>query len=148
MNNLTLGFGDRVYFETLAGGQGASSGADGPSAVHVTMSNTLNTPIEALEVAMPVRVERYAIRRGSGGAGARNGGDGVIRRIRLLEDSDVSLIAERRRSCPAGRRGGGDGQMGSTRIGDAPVQGKWRGRLPAGTVIEQRTPGGGAHGAA
>ena len=148
MNNLTLGFGDRVYFETLAGGQGASPGADGPSAVHVSMSNTLNTPVEALEVAMPVRVERYAIRRGSGGAGTTNGGDGVIRRIRLLDDADVSLIAERRRSCPAGRRGGGDGQMGSTLINDEPVPGKWRGRLPAGTVIEQRTPGGGAHGAA
>ena len=147
MNNLTVGFGDRVYFETLAGGQGASPGADGPSAVHVTMSNTLNTPIEALEVAMPVRVERYAIRRGSGGAGARTGGDGVIRRMRLLEDADVSLIAERRRSCPSGSRGGGDGQMGSTLINDEPVPGKWRGRLPAGTVIEQRTPGGGAHGA-
>lgn len=148
MNNLTLGFGDRVYFETLAGGQGASATGDGPSAVHVTMSNTLNTPIEALEVAMPVRVERYAIRRGSGGVGRHNGGDGVVRRIRLLHDAEVSLIAERRRSCPAGQAGGGDGQMGVTLVGDHPVGGKWRGRLPAGTVIEQRTPGGGAHGAA
>jgi len=148
MNNLTLGFGDRVYFETLAGGQGASPSADGPSAVHVTMSNTLNTPIEALEVAMPVRVERYAVRRGSGGTGAHNGGDGVVRRMRLLADADVSLIAERRRSCPRGSHGGADAQMGSTLIGDAPVPGKWRGRLPAGTVIEQRTPGGGAHGVA
>ena len=148
MNNLTLGFSDRVYFETLGGGQGASPTADGPSAVHVTMSNTLNTPIEAFEVAMPVRVERYAIRRGSGGSGAHPGGDGVIRRIRLLDDAEVSLIAERRRSAPAGQAGGGDGQMGVTLIGDAPVSGKWRGRLPAGTTIEQRTPGGGAHGAA
>jgi N-methylhydantoinase B len=148
MNNLTLGFGDRVYFETLAGGQGASATGNGPSAVHVTMSNTLNTPIEALEVAMPVRVERYAIRRGSGGVGTHNGGDGVVRRIRLLHDAEVSLIAERRRSCPAGQAGGGDGQMGVTLVGDHPVSGKWRGRLPAGTIIEQRTPGGGAHGAA
>lgn len=148
MNNLTLGFGGRVYFETLGGGQGASRTAVGPSAVHVTMSNTLNTPIEALEVAMPVRVERYAIRRGSGGAGARAGGDGVVRRLRLLEDADVSLIAERRRSAPAGADGGGDGQAGVSLIDDQPVAGKWRGRLPAGTVIEQQTPGGGAHGAA
>lgn len=146
MNNLTLGFGDRVYFETLAGGQGASSRAPGPSAVHVAMSNTLNTPVEALELAMPVRVERYAVRRGSGGTGARPGGDGVVRRIRLLADADVSLIAERRRSAPAGARGGESGEPGRTLVDDQPVAGKWRGRLPAGSVIEQRTPGGGGHG--
>ncbi len=146
MNNLTLGMGDRVYFETLAGGQGASPGADGPSAVHVTMSNTLNTPIEALEVAMPVLVERYAVRRGSGGAGAYRGGDGVIRRMRLLDDADVSLIAERRRSAPRGAEGGGDGEPGVTLVDDVPVPGKWRGRLPAGAVVEQRTPGGGGYG--
>ena len=146
MNNLTLGMGDRVYFETLAGGQGASPGADGPSAVHVTMSNTLNTPIEALEVAMPVLVERYAVRRGSGGAGAYPGGDGVIRRMRLLDDADVSLIAERRRSAPRGAEGGGDGEPGATLVDDVPVPGKWRGRLPAGAVVEQRTPGGGGYG--
>ena len=147
MNNLTLGFGDRVYFETLAGGQGASAHAPGPSAVHVAMSNTLNTPVEALEIAMPVRVERYAVRRGSGGQGAQQGGDGVVRRIRLLEAADVSLIAERRRSSPAGAAGGAHGAPGETLVDDAPVPGKWRGRLPAGSVIEQRTPGGGGHGA-
>ncbi len=146
MNNLTLGFGDRVYFETLGGGQGATSRADGPSAVHVAMSNTLNTPVEALEVAMPLRVERYAVRRGSGGEGARRGGDGVIRRIRLLDDADVSLIAERRRSAPAGRDGGLPGTPGETLVDDRLVPGKWRGHLPAGSVIEQRTPGGGGHG--
>ncbi len=146
MNNLTLGFSGRVYFETLAGGQGASPGAPGPSAVHVAMSNTLNTPVEALEVAMPVRVERYAVRRGSGGAGAFRGGDGVIRRIRLLEDADVSLIAERRRSAPSGRAGGGDGARGETLVDDVAVAGKWRGLLPAGSTVEQRTPGGGGHG--
>ncbi len=147
MNNLTLGFGDRVYFETLGGGQGASPHAPGPSAVHVAMSNTLNTPIEALEVAMPVRVERYAIRRGSGGDGRQRGGDGVVRRIRLLADADVSLIAERRRSAPQGLDGGGNGASGQTLVDDTAVGGKWRGRLDAGTVIEQRTPGGGGHGA-
>ncbi|MBU6363486.1 MAG: hydantoinase B/oxoprolinase family protein [Acidobacteria bacterium] len=148
MNNLTLGFEDRVYFETLGGGQGASSGTDGPSAVHVAMSNTLNTPVEALELAMPVRVERYAVRRGSGGEGAHRGGDGVVRRIRLLEPAEASLIAERRRSAPAGAEGGGDGLPGETLIDDVPVPGKWRGHLPAGAVIEQRTPGGGGHGPA
>jgi N-methylhydantoinase B/oxoprolinase/acetone carboxylase alpha subunit len=136
-----------VYFETLGGGQGASSRAPGPSAVHVAMSNTLNTPVEALEVAMPVRVERYAVRRGSGGSGGRRGGDGVIRRIRVLEDADVSLIAERRRSAPAGAAGGGNGEVGQTLIDDVAVAGKWRGRLAAGSVIEQCTPGGGGHGA-
>ena len=148
MNNLTLGFDGRVYFETLGGGQGASSAADGPSAVHVAMSNTLNTPVEALELAMPVRVERYAVRRGSGGAGARHGGDGVIRAIRLLEDADVSLIAERRRSAPAGRAGGEDGRAGETLVNGEVIPGKWRSRLPAGTIVEQHTPGGGGHGPA
>lgn len=147
MNNLTLGFRDRVYFETLGGGQGASTHADGPSAVHVAMSNTLNTPVESLELAMPVRVERYAIRRGSGGAGEHRGGDGVVRAIRLLEDAEVSLIAERRRSAPAGRSGGADGMQGATLIDGHEVPGKWRGRLGAGSVIEQRTPGGGGCGA-
>lgn len=146
MNNLTLGFPGRVYFETLGGGQGASSLGDGPSAVHVAMSNTLNTPVEALELAMPVRVERYAVRRGSGGAGARRGGDGVIRRIRLLEPAEVSLIAERRRSAPSGAAGGHDGLPGETLVDDIPAPGKWRGHLAAGSTVEQRTPGGGGHG--
>lgn len=148
MNNLTLGFPGRVYFETVGGGQGASERADGPSAVHVAMSNTLNTPVESLEAAMPVRVERYAVRRGSGGPGARMGGDGVVRRIRLLADADVSLISERRRSRPSGAAGGGDAMGGQTLVNGRPVSGKWRGRLPAGSVIEQRTPGGGGHGRA
>lgn len=146
MNNLTIGFNGRVYFETLGGGQGASRDTRGPSAVHVAMSNTLNTPVEALEVAMPVRVERYCVRRGSGGDGATRGGDGVIRRLRLLEEADVSLIAERRRSCPSGRDGGSGGAMGETLIDAVLVPGKWRGRLPAGATVEQRTPGGGGYG--
>ncbi len=146
MNNLTLGFAGRVYFETLGGGQGASVHAHGPSAVHVAMSNTLNTPVEALEVAMPVRVERYAVRRDTGGGGTFRGGDGVIRRLRLLEDADVSLIAERRRSAPGGRAGGAEGARGVTIVEGAVVAGKWRGRLPAGAIIEQQTPGGGGYG--
>ena len=81
MNNLTLGNDDFSYYETLGGGQGACADADGPSAVHVAMSNTLNTPVEALELEFPLRVTQYAIRRGSGGAGAFRGGDGVIREL-------------------------------------------------------------------
>ena len=82
MNNLTLGSDDFTYYETLGGGQGACPDADGPSAVHVAMSNTLNTPIEALEREFPLRVVEYALRRGSGGAGRHRGGDGVVRELR------------------------------------------------------------------
>ena len=81
MNNLTFGNARFTYYETIGGGQGACPNADGPSAVHVAMSNTLNTPVEALELAYPLRVERYALRLGSGGAGRFWGGDGVIREI-------------------------------------------------------------------
>src|SRR5690606_14584515 len=100
----------------IGGGQGASSRADGPSGVHVAMSNTLNTPIEALETAYPLRVEAYRVRRGSGGAGARRGGDGVERRIRVLVDAEGSVIAERRRRGPSGRAGGADGAPGRTTL--------------------------------
>ena len=105
MNNLTLGGAGFTYYETLGGGQGASSRADGPSGVHVAMSNTLNTPVEALETAYPLRVEAYRLRRGSGGAGRHRGGDGVERRIRLLVDAEASVIAERRRRGPRGPGG-------------------------------------------
>jgi N-methylhydantoinase B len=109
MNNVTVGGPAFTYYETIGGGQGASPGADGPSGVHVAMSNTLNTPVEALETAYPLRVESYRLRRGTGGAGAHRGGDGVERRLRALEDCEASVIAERRRRGPAGRRGGADG---------------------------------------
>ena len=103
MNNVTIGAAGFTYYETLGGGQGASAGADGPSGVHVAMSNTLNTPVEALETAFPLRVEAYRLRRGTGGAGAHRGGDGVERRVRVLVDADASVIAERRRRAPKGR---------------------------------------------
>src|SRR5207245_11640558 len=97
MNNLTLGDARFSYYETLAGGQGACPDAPGPSAVHVAMSNTLNTPVEALELEFPLRVSRYEVRRGSGGAGAQPGGDGVVREIEALRALAYSLITERRR---------------------------------------------------
>jgi N-methylhydantoinase B len=146
MNNLTIGGPGFTYYETLGGGQGASPGADGPSGVHVAMSNTLNTPVEALETAYPLRVEAYRLRRGSGGAGAHRGGDGVERRVRALVDVDASVIAERRRRAPAGRDGGGDGARGRTTLDGEELPSKWRGTVRAGQVLGIETPGGGGHG--
>src|SRR5207302_8911863 len=100
MNNLSLGNERFSYYETLGGGQGACTDDDGPSGVHVAMSNTLNTPVEALEREFPLRVVEYALRRGSGGAGANRGGDGVVREIEALRELTFSLIAERRRHAP------------------------------------------------
>jgi N-methylhydantoinase B len=148
MNNLTIGGPGFTYYETLGGGQGASPGADGPSGVHVAMSNTLNTPVEALETAYPLRVEAYRLRRGSGGAGAHRGGDGVERRVRVLADAEASVIAERRAHGPAGRDGGADGAPGRTTLNGEPLPAKWRGTLRAGDVLGIETPGGGGHGAA
>src|SRR5918912_3860510 len=102
MNNLTLGNHRFAYYETIGGGQGACPRADGPSGVHVTMSNTLNTPVEALELAYPLRVERWSLRRGSGGDGAHRGGDGVVRVLRVLEDCRLSVLSERRTRAPQG----------------------------------------------
>src|SRR5213078_4783103 len=109
MNNLTLGASSFSYYETLGGGQGACADADGPSGVHVAMSNTLNTPVEALEQTFPLRVVEYALRRDSGGAGEHRGGDGVIRTLEALEDMTYSLLTERRRHAPPGAEGGKDG---------------------------------------
>ena len=147
MNNVTVGGPGFTYYETIGGGQGASSGADGPSGVHVAMSNTLNTPVEALETAYPLRVEAYRLRRGSGGAGAHRGGDGVERRLRALADCEASVIAERRRRGPSGRLGGRDGAPGRTTLNGEELPSKWRGRLVAGDVLGVETPGGGGHGA-
>jgi N-methylhydantoinase B len=132
MNNLTLGDGGFSYYETLGGGQGACPDADGPSGVHVAMSNTLNTPIEALEREFPVRVIEYALRRGSGGAGARRGGDGVVRELEALRAMTYSLIAERRRHAPHGAAGGEPGLTGRDLIDGAPIPGKSTGALRAG----------------
>ena len=109
MNNVTLGSDRFTYYETIGGGQGACPDADGPSGVHVAMSNTLSTPVEALELQYPLRVERYGLRLGSGGAGAHRGGDGVVRELRVLERCRLSIISDRRRHAPAGERGGASG---------------------------------------
>src|SRR6188472_2968021 len=112
MNNLALSNDRFTYYETVGGGQGACPGADGPSAVHVAMSNTLATPVEALELQYPLRVERWELRAGSGGAGTHQGGDGVVRELRVLEDCRLSVISERRTHAPQGERGGSPGAPG------------------------------------
>ncbi len=146
MNNLTLGNERFSYYETLGGGQGACADADGPSAVHVAMSNTLNTPIEALEREFPLRVLEYALRRGSGGAGAHRGGDGVIRELQSLEPMRFSLIGERRRHGPRGADGGGTGTPGRDLLDGSPLPGKSTGELQAGQRLRIETPGGGGFG--
>src|SRR6476660_9476649 len=105
MNNLALGNDGFTYYETVGGGQGACPDAEGPSGVHVAMSNTLATPAEALELEYPLRVERHALRLGSGGSGRHRGGDGVVRELRVLEPCRVSIISERRRHAPRGVQG-------------------------------------------
>jgi N-methylhydantoinase B len=146
MNNLTLGNADFSYYETLGGGQGACADADGPSGVHVAMSNTLNTPIEALEREFPLRVVEYALRRGSGGEGRHRGGDGVVRELEALSEMTFSLIAERRRHRPRGAAGGADGAAGRDLIDGQLVPGKLTGRLLAGQRLRIETPGGGGFG--
>jgi N-methylhydantoinase B len=148
MNNLTFGSAGFTYYETIAGGQGACSNADGPSAVHVAMSNTLNTPIEALELAYPLRVERYALRLGSGGQGRHWGGDGVIREITALEPCRVSIVSERRARGPAGTRGGQPGEPGRNLVDGDLVPAKVSRPLAAGQSVTIETPGGGGFGAA
>jgi len=147
MNNVTLGTEDWTYYETLGGGQGACPDADGPSGVHVAMSNTLNTPVEALELEFPMRVTEYAVRRGSGGDGRHKGGDGVIREVEALEDMTYSLLTERRRHPPPGADGGEDGALGRNLVGDHEVEPKASGTLRAGERLRIETPGGGGHGA-
>jgi N-methylhydantoinase B len=164
MNNLTLGAeasgegegeGEGVradersfsYYETLGGGQGACADADGPSGVHVAMSNTLNTPVEALEREFPLRVVQYALRRGSGGAGRTRGGDGVVRELEALREMSYSLIAERRRHAPRGAEGGEPGARGRDLLDGEQLPGKSTGTLRAGQRLRLETPGGGGFGA-
>jgi N-methylhydantoinase B len=147
MNNLTLGSEDLAYYETIGGGQGACPDADGPSGVHVAMSNTLNTPVEALELEFPLRVTRYELRRGSGGAGAHRGGDGVIRELEALAPLRYSLITERRRHAPAGAAGGSPGKPGRNLLDGEELPAKTVGELAPGQHLTVETPGGGGHGA-
>ena len=134
-----------TYYETLAGGQGACPDADGPSAVHVAMSNTLNTPIEALEADFPLLVRELSIRRESGGAGRQRGGEGIVRELEAREPMLYTLIAERRRHSPAGREGGEDGTAGRDLLRGEPVPAKSEGELAPGDRLRIETPGGGGY---
>ncbi|MGB0871632.1 MAG: hydantoinase B/oxoprolinase family protein [Solirubrobacterales bacterium] len=146
MNNLTLGNERFTHYETFGGGQGACPDADGPDGVHVAMSNTLNTPIEALELEFPIRVREFSLRRGSGGGGAHSGGDGIVREVEALEPMRYSLIAERRRHAPRAAAGGSDGVRGTDAIDGQPIAAKSVGDLDAGSTLRIETPGGGGHG--
>jgi len=147
MNNLAFGNDRFTYYETVGGGQGACPEGDGPSGVHVAMSNTLATPAEAIELEYPLRVERWELRLGSGGAGAHRGGDGVVRELRVLEDCRLSVLAERRRHMPPGRGGGEDGARGRTLVNGDEQPPKLTRQLHAGDVVRLETPGGGGQGA-
>ena len=146
MNNVTFGGAGWTFYETLGGGQGASSAGRGPSAVHVGMSNTLNTPIESLERSTPLRIERYALRDGSGGAGVHRGGDGVVRAYRAIAPCTVTLLTDRRRHAPQGVRGGAAGAIGRNLLNGEPLPSKCRVSLRAGDVLTIETPGGGGYG--
>jgi len=146
MNNLTFGGEEITYYETIGGGQGACPDADGPSAVHVAMSNTLNTPIEALELEFPLRVTRYEVRRGSGGAGRFRGGDGVLREFEALSPLHYSLITERRRRPPPGAAGGEPGAPGRNLLDGRELPSKASGELGPGQRLRIETPGGGGFG--
>jgi N-methylhydantoinase B len=157
MNNLTIGGIDPrtsepfAYYETIAGGMGARPGKDGVSGVHTHMTNSLNTPAEALEYAYPLRVRRYSLRADSGGVGKFRGGDGIIREIEVLTDCEVTVLADRRSRGPWGISGGADGSPGKTFITRSngsvePMPAKFSTRLRKGERITIETPGGGGWG--
>jgi N-methylhydantoinase B len=146
MNNLTLGNERFTYYETIGGGQGACPDADGPSGVHVTMSNTLSTPTEALELAYPLHVRRHALRLDSGGDGAHRGGVGVVREIEALEACRFSIVSERRAHAPQGVQGGNPGQLGRNFKNGEEIPGKISDSLEPGDVLTIETPGGGGWG--
>jgi N-methylhydantoinase B len=146
MNNLTLGSEDTVYYETIGGGQGACPDADGPSGIHVAMSNTLNTPIEALELEFPLRMTQYSLRRDSGGRGRTHGGEGVVREFEALAPLTYSLITERRRHAPPGADGGKPGALGRNLLDGHELAPKATGKIEPGQRLRIETPGGGGHG--
>jgi N-methylhydantoinase B len=158
MSNLTVGGFDRfrnrhfTYYETIAGGAGAGPGHPGVSGIHTHMTNTLNTPVEALEAYYPMRITEYRIRRGSGGRGAARGGDGLVRELECLVESQVSLLTERRTIKPWGLAGGGDGATGANflvrRGRRTKLPGKTNATLGAGDRVRVETPGGGGWGRA
>jgi N-methylhydantoinase B len=146
MNNTIIGGPGWTYYETIGGGQGASSKGPGPSGVHVGMSNTLNTPIEAFELEYPMRVERYELLYESGGAGENRGGDGVVRSVQVLEPASLSLLTDRRRHPPRGANGGEPGAVGENLLNNDDLPPKVSRELEEGDVVAVRTPGGGGYG--
>lgn len=157
MNNLTIGGIDPrsgepfAYYETIAGASGASAAGAGASGIHTHMTNSLNTPAEALEYAYPFRVTRYALRRGSGGKGEHRGGDGIEREVEVLTDAQVTLLSERRVVAPYGMNGGSTGSVGRAVVTDLSgheqeIPGKATTRLKKGERIRIETPGGGGWG--
>ena len=146
MNNTIIGGPGWTYYETIGGGQGASSKGPGPSGVHVGMSNTLNTPIEAFELEYPMRVERYELLYEAGGAGEHRGGDGIARSVRVLEPASLSLLTDRRRYPPRGANGGEPGAVGENLLNDEELPPKVSRELEEGDVVTVRTPGGGGYG--
>jgi N-methylhydantoinase B len=158
MNNLLIGGHDLdrgrpfVYYETIGGGMGARPTKDGISGIHTHMTNTMNTPIEALEFAFPLRLKRYALRRGSGGAGKFRGGDGMIREVEFLAPARVTILSERRKFAPPGQLGGHHGQPGENVLlrggyEEVRLAGKETLDVAPGDVLSLRTPGGGGWGA-
>ncbi len=150
MNNLAMG-GEVDghhwdYYETMGGGMGAWNGGAGLSAVQSHMTNTLNTPIEVLEMMAPVRVEEYRLRRGSGGGGEHCGGDGLVRTFRFLQPTTVTLLSERRDHSPWGMAGGSAGKCGVNELDERPLPGKFSLRVEAGQQLRISTPGGGGYG--
>jgi N-methylhydantoinase B len=163
MNNLTIGgIDDRTagegacgsafaYYETIAGGMGASPLRDGPSAVHTHMTNSLNTPAEALEYAYPLRVMEYSVRKQSGGTGKHKGGDGIVREIELLSDAQVTLLSDRRKRGPYGLSGADEGRVGRNEVLRAngsreSLPSKGSVRLKRGDRVRIESPGGGGFG--
>src|ERR1700678_3457083 len=157
MNNLAIGGVDPrtgepfAYYETIAGGMGACSTKDGVSGVHTHMTNSLNTPAEALEYAYPIRLRQYSLRSHSGGTGLHTGGDGIVREIEVLTDAQVTLLADRRSRGPYGLSGGADGAPGRTLLirrdgSEETIPGKTSIRLRSGERIRIETPGGGGWG--
>ena len=151
MNNVTFGDESFGYYETVGGGAGAGPDFDGASGVHTHMTNTRITDVEVLEARHPVRLENFALRRGSGGAGAHVGGDGLVRRYRFLAPVTVSLLTERRAIAPYGLAGGEPGRAGENRVerADGSVEvlpGKASRELEAGDCLVVETPGGGGFG--
>jgi N-methylhydantoinase B len=140
MNNFSFGGAGFAYYETIAGGMGARPGADGVSGVHTHMTNTLNTPIEALEHAYPVRVTEYRFRANSGGRGRYKGGDGLVREVEFLEPAQVSIVSDRRKTRPYGRP---PGKSGRNTLNGKPLPGKSNFRVKAGDRVRIETPGGG-----